>query len=441
VPATSQVNYGTTTAYGSSTTLDTTLVTSHSQTLSGLSSSTTYHYQVLAKDSAGNQVASADFVFTTQQACPCTIWPSSATPATAATNDPSAVELGVKFQSDTAGYINGIRFYKGSTNTGTHVGNLWSSTGSLLATATFTNETASGWQQVSFATPVQIQANTTYVASYHTNVGNYASNGAYFASSGVDSPPLHALSNATAGGNGVYVYSATSAFPNQTYNSTNYWVDIVFNTTIPPDFQIAASPSSQTVTAGGSATYTVTLTALNNYSAVVSLSATSQPAGLSPTFSPSTLTPTSAGATSTMTVPTSASTAPGSYTLTITGQGADGTIHSTTATIVVATTADFKIAASPSSLTVPRGSSGSYKVTLTAVNGYAASVNLSVSGLPRGVSATFAPATVTPSPSGASSTLTVTASANAQRGSKTLTITGQGADGTTHTTQVTLVIQ
>src|SRR5207248_2555269 len=80
--------------------------------------------------------------------------------------DGSSTELGVKFRSDLAGTITGIRFYKGSTNTGTHVGELFSLAGALLASATFTNETASGWQQVTFATPVTIQANTTYVAAY-----------------------------------------------------------------------------------------------------------------------------------------------------------------------------------------------------------------------------------------------------------------------------------
>ena len=62
--------------------------------------------------------------------------------------DPGAVDLGVKFQASTNGTIIGIRFYKGPQNTGTHIGDLWSTTGALLANATFTNETASGWQQV-----------------------------------------------------------------------------------------------------------------------------------------------------------------------------------------------------------------------------------------------------------------------------------------------------
>ena len=92
----------------------------------------------------------------------------------------SAVELGVKFQSDVAGTITGIRFYKAAANTGTHIGNLWTSSGTLLATVTFTNETASGWQQVLFATPVAIASNTVYVASYHANNGHYSADVNYF---------------------------------------------------------------------------------------------------------------------------------------------------------------------------------------------------------------------------------------------------------------------
>ena len=99
-----------------------------------------------------------------------TIFSSTATPAIVTVNDPNAVELGVKFSSSVSGNITGIRFYKGPLNTGTHIGDLWSSNGTLLATATFTNETASGWQQVNFSNPVPITAGTTYIASYHTKL-------------------------------------------------------------------------------------------------------------------------------------------------------------------------------------------------------------------------------------------------------------------------------
>ena len=112
--------------------------------------------------------------------------------------------MGVKFRADVAGSITALRFYKGATNTGPHVGNLWTSTGTLLASVTFTNETASGWQQATLPNPVPITANTTYVASYHTTVGRYAVSSSYFATTGVDNPPLHALSTTAGGGNGVY---------------------------------------------------------------------------------------------------------------------------------------------------------------------------------------------------------------------------------------------
>src|SRR5262249_51458178 len=73
---------------------------------------------------------------------PVSIWDNTAVPSTTS-SDPSAIECGLKFRSDIAGYITGVRFYKSTGNTGTHIGNLWSSTGTKLATVTFAGETAS----------------------------------------------------------------------------------------------------------------------------------------------------------------------------------------------------------------------------------------------------------------------------------------------------------
>ncbi|MGZ4602975.1 MAG: DUF4082 domain-containing protein, partial [Kineosporiaceae bacterium] len=110
------------------------------------------------------------------------------------------------------------------------IGNLWSASGTKLASATFTGETASGWQQVLFATPVSITAGTVYVASYFAPVGHYAGDSGFFAAAGVDNVPLHALRDGVSGGDGVYRYGTSSGFPSSTYNSTNYWVDVVFAT-------------------------------------------------------------------------------------------------------------------------------------------------------------------------------------------------------------------
>jgi hypothetical protein len=205
--------------------------TTHTATLtpnSNLAAGVTFTATVSgATDQSGNVMASPFTWSFTTQSCPCTIWPSSATPATASTNDPSAIEVGLKFRTDVAGFITGVRFYKGTANAGPHVGNLWSSTGQLLATVTFTNETASGWQQMSFATPVAVSANTTYVISYHTASGNYAVSSSYFGA-GVDTWPLHALANGVDGPNGLYAYGA-SQFPTQSFQSSNYWVDVVYS--------------------------------------------------------------------------------------------------------------------------------------------------------------------------------------------------------------------
>ena len=182
---------------------------------------------------AGTSVASGsavNLVISTGQGvgCPCTSWSSSAAPTVADAGGGPGVEVGVKFTASSSGTITGVRFYKSSANTGTHVGNLWSSTGTLLASATFSGETASGWQQVNFSSPVSITAGAVYVASYYTSVSHYSADQGFFATTGVSNGPLEALASAGNGGNGVYMYGSTSSFPSNSYNSTNYWVDVIF---------------------------------------------------------------------------------------------------------------------------------------------------------------------------------------------------------------------
>jgi O-glycosyl hydrolase len=160
---------------------------------------------------------------------PLTLWNSQPVPADVAVNDPNSIELGMKFRTDVAGWVFGVRFYKGPANTGTHQANLWTSTGDLLATATFSSESASGWQQVYFSKPVAINANTTYVVSYHTSAGTYSVDSGFFTST-ITNGPLHGLQDGLDGGNGVYNYSASSVFPNLSFESSNYWVDVAFAT-------------------------------------------------------------------------------------------------------------------------------------------------------------------------------------------------------------------
>jgi hypothetical protein len=144
-------------------------------------------------------------------------------PARLSDPDTTGVVLGLKFYSDVKGVVRGVRFYKSTANRGTHVGELWTATGTRLAVVTFTNETDSGWQQANFSTPVSIQANTTYVISYYAPNGRYSVNEYYFGNR-IDKGPLHI----PAGSSGVYRYSSSGNFPTGTYRASNYWVDVVF---------------------------------------------------------------------------------------------------------------------------------------------------------------------------------------------------------------------
>ena len=189
----------------------------------GLARGTTYTETVSASDLAGNAMTPVSSVFTTAQpspqpgVCPCSLWDDAATPAVITVNDSATVELGIKFSTDIAGSITGVRFYKGPQNVGIHTGSLWSTSGTRLATGTFTGESSTGWQTLAFASPVAVTAGTTYMASYLTS-GYYSATGGGVAA--IDRSPLHTGSNPAA-----YVYGG--GYPTNP-SSANYWVDPVF---------------------------------------------------------------------------------------------------------------------------------------------------------------------------------------------------------------------
>jgi hypothetical protein len=143
-------------------------------------------------------------------------------PLSAPSPERAAVQLGVVFSSSQAGHVSGIRFYKHAANAGTHRGALWTSGGHKLAGVTFSNETASGWQTARFSTPVAVRAGVSYVATYHTMVGRYATDPGYFENGRRKvSGPLTATGS-------KYVYGSTPRFPVYSYRGSNYWVDVLF---------------------------------------------------------------------------------------------------------------------------------------------------------------------------------------------------------------------
>ena len=175
----------------------------------------------------------------------------SAQPQVGDSHDHTSVELGLRFRVAKQGTIAGVRFWKSAANTGTHTGSLWSSTGQRLSQVTFTHETASGWQQAMFASPVKVEVGN-YVVSYHTTVGDYADDAGYFTGQKVGPSDVHTLSSRSSGSTSVYSYAAATTFPTLTWKASNYWVDVVYQTQV----KSLTTASTTTVTSPPSTTAT-----------------------------------------------------------------------------------------------------------------------------------------------------------------------------------------
>jgi hypothetical protein len=200
--------------------------------------------------------------------------------------------------------------------------------------------------------------------------------------------------------------------------------------TATPDFTLSASPSSLTVTQGNSGTSTITVNPVNGFTGSVTLSASGLPAGVTASFGTN---PTTSSSVLTLTASSTATT--GTATVTVTG--VSGSLsHTTTISLTVNAPAqpDFSLSASPTSLTVKQGTSGSSTITETDLNGFTGSVTLSTSALPSGVTATFGT-----NPTTSTSVLTFTASSTATTGTSTITVTGVSGS-LTHTTSISLTI-
>jgi endoglucanase len=199
-----------------------------------------------------------------------------------------------------------------------------------------------------------------------------------------------------------------------------------------PDFALSASPASLTVNRGASATSTIAITRSGGFNSSVTLTASGLPTGVTASFSPSPAT----GASSVLTLTASSAATLGAAAVTVTGAGG-GLTRTTPINLTVSqpATPDFALSASPASLTVSRGASGTSTITITRSGGFNSSVALTASGLPTGVTASFSPSSAT----GASSVLTLTASSAATLGAATITVSGTGG-GLTRTTPVGLTV-
>ena len=233
-------------------------------------------------------------------------------------------------------------------------------------------------------------------------------------------------------------WAVDPSFDYNDMNLANNQVSYKFSVTTPApafDFSLTASPSSQTVKAGGTATFAVTANLVSGSPSNVALSIAGLPAGATFAFNPTQGEPTFS---STLTITTGADTALGTYALTITGSGG-GSSKTTTVTLTIQSPVepDFELSAVPKSQTVTPPQSTSYIISLTAKGDFKSTVDLTVSGFPAGVEASFKPPNGTPD---YTSTLTLTVSQTTPPGTYALTIYASGG-GKTKSTVVTLIVQ
>jgi hypothetical protein len=208
-------------------------------------------------------------------------------PATSDT-DGVSYEMGMKFRSTVAGRVAGIRFYKPVAEKGTHTGRLWMGD-TLLATADFTDESASGWQTATLATPIILKADTPYVVSVNSNT--YYSHTKQGLATAITNGPLSSIADSP-WDNGLQ--GPIGAFPTKTHQNTNYFRDVVFVpgtpggsvmiskptfTAKPGTYNAALPVTIRTTTGGASIRYTTdgstpSSTAGTLYSSPVSIAAT-----------------------------------------------------------------------------------------------------------------------------------------------------------------------
>ena len=238
----------------------------------------------------------------------------------------------------------------------------------------------------------------------------------------------------TSGSNG---YSATTGYDLATGwgspNGTGLINALAGSSSSSPGFSLSASPGSVSVAQGSSGSSTITSTVTGGFNSAITLSATGQPSGVTVGFSPTSIT---GAGTSTMTMTVASSTATGTYLITVTGTSGSTTQTTTVSLTVTGISPNFTISASPKSLTVARGGSGTSTIATSISGGFNSAITLSASGQGSGQTVTFSPSSIA-APGSGTSTMTIRVSSRSRLGSRTITITARGG-GVTHTTTVTL---
>jgi large repetitive protein len=195
--------------------------------------------------------------------------------------------------------------------------------------------------------------------------------------------------------------------------------------TLAPSFTISAEPTSLSIVQGASGQVGITEVGQNGFAGSITLAASGLPSGVTASFAPTTV----AGLIM-LTLTANSVPATEGYTVTVTGTSGTLTAN-TTFFLLLIPGPSITIGASPTSLSIVQGGSGTSGITVTGQNGFLKGnlISLAASGLPAGVTASF-----TPNPTTGTSVLTLTASSTATLGPATVTVTGTAQTLTASTT-------
>ena len=207
----------------------------------------------------------------------------------------------------------------------------------------------------------------------------------------------------------------------------------ILSRAVASDFSISLNPTSQTTTPGSSVSYAVNTAVTSGSPQSVTLSISGLPAGITASFSPPTIT---SGQSSTLTLTVSGSASAGTRNFVVEGFGTSVS-HPAFGSITVAVTSDdFSISLNPPSQMTAPGTAVSYSVDTAVTSGNPQNIDLSISGLPSEITASFSAPSIT---AGSSSTLTLTVSGSASAGTRNFTVTGTGTSAS-HTTSGSIVV-
>lgn len=211
-----------------------------------------------------------DWVYKTTQPTP---------PSTIAIGPSYAAMAGVRVDVTCTGTFPGVWWYRTADETGTMTVNVWTTSGTLLATESSTSVAAGpGWRYLAFTNPPSVTAGTQYIVGSHKPNGAYPYSTNGFTGRSLTSPGSCLTIPASSGNNSLYTYSSSAtAFPTLSYADSEYFISPAFLETFTPP---TTTTTSTTTTVPGTTTTSTTTSTTTTTTTAPTTTTTTPPGAL-----------------------------------------------------------------------------------------------------------------------------------------------------------------